>query len=170
MDPQIIPYGWGLFSEGEEVVKTTATKNFEGNGKQNNSSFMFYISNTIEDIYTFFVTFKCSTSKQDSWSIRLLLLCKKEPHPFSSKYSENIPSQVIVVEKYFFHRWLLWKTTPESRKRQVKLYVTKPLIMVQKCKIRENVMVLIFRRFTLILGFATCFLVHILLRQKVRWC
>ena len=53
MDPQIIPYGWGLFSEGEEVVKTTATKNFEGNGKQNNSSFMFYISNTIDDIYTF---------------------------------------------------------------------------------------------------------------------
>ena len=46
----------------------------------------------------FFVTFKSSSSKQDSWSIRLLLLCKKEPHPFYSKYSKNILSQVIVVE------------------------------------------------------------------------
>ena len=102
MDPQIIPYGWGLFSEGEEVEKTTATQNFEGIGKQNKPSPMFYISKLSlkynRGFLYFLVTFILSTSKQDSWSIRLLLLCKKEPHPFFLKYSKNILSQVIVVE------------------------------------------------------------------------
>ena len=63
---------------------------------------MFYISKLSlkynRGFLYFLVTFILSTSKQDSWSIRLLLLCKKEPHPFFLKYSKNILSQVIVVE------------------------------------------------------------------------
>ena len=57
MDPQIIPYGWGLFSEGEEVVKQQLLKILKEMGIRMIQALRFIFpilaSNTTEDIYTF---------------------------------------------------------------------------------------------------------------------